>query len=304
MASRICLLTFRQCPNRAGASGRTEASRREVPFGRLAGTELWQVSRHTPFLDNAHHDSGPGTGFPVAPDSASAIQFLAKSDREQHTGGHGFGRLIGVPTRPFPGGRNPVGQCEVPIDLLPPGTRGDSSRRSVQETGTESAQVPPHRCLCGGNQTANSIAARGTSFLPAHALRPLTRQGPAPGSWLDRATSCVACSRAGATGEIASEACRVRQDRFPGSPHGGITRAFQTTHFWVNKTGSHASLGVSPPRQTDLSVIRQIVAGSIANCKPRSAKGRVRPCCWPAPLRPRCTGPSGETGPPQPASGA
>lgn len=86
-----------------------------------------------PFSTTPNHDSGPGTGFAVAPDSASAIQFLARSDREQQIGRHGFGRLIGVPTRPFPSGRNPVGQCEVPIDLLPPGSRGDSSRRSVQE---------------------------------------------------------------------------------------------------------------------------------------------------------------------------
>ncbi len=192
VASRICLLTFRQRPNRAGASGRTEASRREVPFGRLAGTELWQVSRHTPFLDNAHHNSGPGTGFPVAPDSASAIQFLARSDREQQTGGHGFGRLIGVTTRPFPSGRNPVGQCEVPVDILSPGTRGDSSRPSVQETGTETAQAPPHRCLCGGNQTANSSAARGTSFLPAHALRP--SHSSRPGSRVLARPSNLLCS--------------------------------------------------------------------------------------------------------------
>lgn len=64
----------------------------------------------------------------------------------------------------------------------------------------------------------------------------------------------------------------------PSEPRRAITRAFQT-RFWVYKTGSHASLGVSPPCRTDLPDIRQVVAGGTKNCKPRSAKGRVRLYC-------------------------
>ena len=140
------------------------------PVRSTGGSRILAGVPARPLLDNVHHDSGPGTGFAVPPDLRPPSNFrqerMGRSRRRQ-----GFGGLVCLPTRPFPGGSNPVGRCEVPPDRLPPGNRKDSSRLPVQEAGTETTQVPPHRCLCGGNRTANSIAAQGMSFLPASAMR-------------------------------------------------------------------------------------------------------------------------------------